>query len=477
MGWGFDSKSRKERQVTPVEERESNVLGTAPIGRLMLKLAVPAVAAQFINMLYNIVDRIYIGHIPEVGDLALTGVGVTFPIITLVSAFAAFAGQGGAPLAAIQLGAGKKDQAWRMQGNALALLLMTAAVLAVGFSAFKEPILRAFGASDATIGYASSYIGIYLLGTVFVQLALGLNTFISAQGKAMTAMLSVLIGAVLNIVLAPIFIFVFHWGVRGAALATILSQAVSACWVLAFLCCPHSILRIRRAYVRPDPRVMGKIAGLGVAPFIMQSTESLVTVVLNTGMQTYGGDLYVGVMTIINSLREVFFMPVHGLSNGSQPVMGFNYGAGLYSRVRKSIRFSCGLTVAYAAAFWAAAMLLPELMIRVFNSEPEVIAAGVPALRVYFALFIPMSLQSAGQSVFVALGRSKQAVFFSLLRKAIINAPLTVILPIWMGTMGVFYAEAASQLIGGLACFATMYFTLYRPLGRLKDGEALPEHL
>ena len=277
MGWGFDSKSRKERQVTPVEERGSNVLGTAPIGRLMLKLAVPAVAAQFINMLYNIVDRIYIGHIPEVGDLALTGVGVTFPIITLVSAFAAFAGQGGAPLAAIQLGAGKKDQAERILGNSLALLLMTAAVLTVGFSAFKEPILRAFGASDATIGYASSYIGIYLLGTVFVQLALGLNTFISAQGKAMTAMLSVLIGAVLNIVLDPIFIFVFQWGVRGAALATILSQAVSACWVLAFLCCPHSILRIRRAYVRPDPRVMGKIAGLGVAPFIMQSTESLVT--------------------------------------------------------------------------------------------------------------------------------------------------------------------------------------------------------
>lgn len=212
MGWGFDSKSRKERQVTPVEERESNVLGTAPIGRLMLKLAVPAVAAQFINMLYNIVDRIYIGHIPEVGDLALTGVGVTFPIITLVSAFAAFAGQGGAPLAAIQLGAGKKDQAERILGNSLALLLMTAAVLTVGFSAFKEPILRAFGASDATIGYASSYIGIYLLGTVFVQLALGLNTFISAQGKAMTAMLSVLIGAVLNIVLDPIFIFVFQWG-------------------------------------------------------------------------------------------------------------------------------------------------------------------------------------------------------------------------------------------------------------------------
>ena len=209
----------------------------------------------------------------------------------------------------------------------------------------------------------------------------------------------------------------------------------------------------------------------------MNMTNSLVQIVCNATLQSYGGDLYVGVMTIINSLREVFFMPVHGLSNGAQPVMGFNYGAGLYSRVRKSIRFSCGLTVAYAAAFWAAAMLLPELMIRVFNSEPEVIAAGVPALRVYFALFIPMSLQSAGQSVFVALGRSKQAVFFSLLRKAIINAPLTVILPIWMDTMGVFYAEAASQLIGGLACFATMYFTLYRPLGRIKDGEALPEHL
>ena len=456
------------------QTRDEERLANAPIGPLMLKLAVPAVAAQVINMLYNIVDRIYIGHIPEVGDIALTGVGVTFPIIMLVSAFAAFAGQGGAPLASIQLGAGDREKAEKILGNSLTLLLIAAAALTVGFSIFKEPILYAFGASENTIGYAMDYIGIYLVGTVFVQLALGLNTFISAQGKALVAMLSVLIGAILNICLDPVFIFGLNMGVKGAALATILSQAVSAAWVVGFLCSRRSGLRIRAKNMRLEAKVVGRVAGLGVAPFIMQSTESLVTVVLNTGMQTYGGDLYVGIMTIINSVREVFFMPVHGLTNGSQPVMGYNYGAGKYGRVRQSIRFGCGLTVAYAAAFWALAMAFPGLMIQIFNDEPEVIQAGIPALRIYFALFIPMSLQSAGQAVFVALGRSKQAVFFSLLRKAIINAPLTVILPIWIGTNGVFIAEAVSQLVGGLACFVTMYCTVYRPLGRLKDDPPLP---
>ena len=430
MGWGFDSKSRKERQVTPVEERESNVLGTAPIGRLMLKLAVPAVAAQFINMLYNIVDRIYIGHIPEVGDLALTGVGVTFPIITLVSAFAAFAGQGGAPLAAIQLGAGKKDQAERILGNSLALLLMTAAVLTVGFSAFKEPILRAFGASDATIGYASSYIGIYLLGTVFVQLALGLNTFISAQGKAMTAMLSVLIGAVLNIVLDPIFIFVFHWGVRGAALATILSQAVSACWVLAFLCCPHSILRIRRAYVRPDPRVMGKIAGLGVAPFIMQSTESLVTVVLNTGMQTYGGDLYVGSITII------------------QPIMSYNYGAKNYRRVRQTFKRLLAVTMTVTCSAFVMVALIPGVLARIFTPEQELIQLVSRVMPLFFGGIWAFGAQMACQSTFMALGQARTSLFLALLRKVILLVPLALILPRVTGSvMGIYAAEPIADIL------------------------------
>ena len=326
------------------------ILATAPIGKLILKLAVPSVAAQIINMLYNIVDRIYIGHIPEIGDVALTGVGVTFPIITLISAFAAFAGQGGAPLAAIQLGAKRRVEAQRILGNSLTMLLCAAVVLTVGFSLFQEPILYAFGASDATIGYAKEYISIYLLGTVFVQLALGLNPFISAQGRATTAMLSVLIGAVLNIVLDPIFIFALGMGVRGAALATILSQAVSAAWVVSFLCSRRSSLRLHRVFLIPNKRIIGRIAGLGVAPFIMQSTESLVTVVLNTGMQTYGGDLYVGSITIMQSIMQMIVMPVQGITQGTQPIMSYNYGAQNFRRVRKTFKRLLTITLSVTCA-------------------------------------------------------------------------------------------------------------------------------
>ena len=282
-------------------------------------------------------------------------------------------------------------------------------------------------------------------------------------------MMTVGLGALVNIVLDPIFIFGMGMGVRGAALATVIAQGCSALWVLRFLTGRRAILRLRvRNMALCAPRVRS-IVTLGLSGFYMNLTNSLVQVVCNATLQAYGGDLYVGVMTIINSLREVFFMPVQGLSNGAQPVTGYNYGAGQYSRVRRSIRFSVAVTVAYAAAFWAVAMLFPGMLIRVFNNEPEVVEAGIPALRIYFCLFIPMSLQMAGQGVFVGLGRSKQAIFFSLLRKAVINAPLTVILPIWIGTTGVFTAEAVSQLIGGLACILTMYFTVYRPLGSLPD--------
>ena len=277
-----------------INRSSEEALASAPIGILMLKLAVPAVAAQVINMLYNIVDRIYIGHIPEVGRTALTGLGITFPIIMLVSAFAAFAGQGGAPLASIRLGAGDRNGAEKILGNSTTMLLCTSVVLTVVFSIIKEPVLMAFGASADTIGYAVDYISIYLLGTIFVQYALGLNTFISAQGKAMVAMCSVLIGAVLNIILDPVFIFVFNIGVQGAAIATVISQGVSACWVVGFLCSGRSGIRIRKVNLKPNWSVMGKITALGIAPFIMQSTESLVTVVLNSGLQRYGGDLYVG---------------------------------------------------------------------------------------------------------------------------------------------------------------------------------------
>ena len=445
------------------------------IAKNIMSLAVPMTAAQLINVLYSVVDRMYLGRLP--GHLALTGLGLTIPIVSIIMGFANLCGTGGGPIFSICRGQGDQEEAERVMGNSFSLLLILGAACTAFFLAFKRPILYLFGASDATFPYADDYMTIYLLGTLFVMISLGMNPFVNAQGFGSVGMMTVVLGAAVNIVLDPIFIFLLNMGVKGAALATVISQAISAAWVLKFLTGRRALLTLKLSCLPLQARRVKRIVALGLSGFFMNMTNSLVQIVCNATLQSYGGDLYVGVMTIINSLREVFFMPVHGLSNGAQPVMGFNYGAGLYSRVRKSIRFSCGLTVAYAAAFWAAAMLLPELMIRVFNSEPEVIAAGVPALRVYFALFIPMSLQSAGQSVFVALGRSKQAVFFSLLRKAIINAPLTVILPIWMDTMGVFYAEAASQLIGGLACFATMYFTLYRPLGRIKDGEALPEHL
>lgn len=454
-----------------------NDFSQGSVSHNILSLAVPMTAAQLVNVLYSVVDRIYLGRLPGSGHLALTGIGLTLPIVSIIMGFANLCGTGGAPLCSISRGHGDLDEAERIMGNSFTLLLALGAASTAFFLALKTPILYLFGASSETFSYADDYMTIYLCGTLFVMVSLGMNPFISSQGFGRTGMMTVVIGAALNIVLDPIFIFLLNMGVRGAALATVLSQGVSAAWVLWFLAGPRAILRLRRRCLRLSRRRAGRIVALGLSGFCMNMTNSLVQVVCNATLQAYGGDLYVGVMTIINSLREVFFMPVHGLANGAQPVTGYNYGAGLYSRVRQSIRFSCKFTVIYAAVFWAAAMAFPGLLIRIFNDEPEVIAAGIPAVRIYFALFILMSLQSAGQAVFVGLGRSKQAVFFSLLRKAIINAPLTVLLPIWMGTAGVFVAESISQLVGGLACFLTMYFTVYRPLGRVRDGEELPRHL
>ena len=456
------------------DKSNTQAMETEKIPRLLVQLAIPAVVAQIINLLYNIVDRIYIGHIPGVGAAALTGVGLFTPILMLINACAMLAGSGGAPRAAISMGKKDNKTAEKILGNCFVILLLMAVALTVLFFAFAPQLLTLFGASDQTLPYGVDYARIYILGSIFVLIVMGMNPFINAQGFGKTGMFTVVIGAVINIVLDPIFIFLMDMGVKGAALATVIAQGVSAVWVLQFLTGRRSILKLRRRCLPLQGKRVRRIIALGLSGFCMNMTNSLVQVVCNATLQFYGGDLYVGIMTIINSVREVFFMPVHGLTNGSQPVMGYNYGAGKYGRVRQSIRFGCGLTVAYAAAFWALAMAFPGLMIQIFNDEPEVIQAGIPALRIYFALFIPMSLQSAGQAVFVALGRSKQAVFFSLLRKAIINAPLTVILPIWIGTNGVFIAEAVSQLVGGLACFVTMYCTVYRPLGRLKDDTPLP---
>ena len=440
------------------------------ISKNILSLAVPMTAAQLINVLYSVVDRIYLGMLP--GHLALTGLGLTLPVISIIMGFANLCGTGGAPLCSIHRGRGDIEEAERVMGNAFTLLIIFGLSVTALFFIIKRPMLYLFGASDATYPYADAYMTIYLLGTLFVMIGLGMNPFINAQGFGKIGMLTVGLGAVVNIVLDPIFIFLLDMGVQGAALATVIAQGCSAVWVLRFLTSRTAILRLRRSCLALKAARVRQIIALGLSGFFMNLTNSLVQIVCNATLQSYGGDLYVGVMTIINSLREVFNMPIQGLSNGAQPVTSFNYGAGKYSRVCASIRFSVAGTVACAAFFWAITMLFPAPLIQIFNREPDVVAAGIPALRIYFCLFIPMSLQMAGQGVFVSLGRSKQAIFFSLLRKAVINAPLTVLLPIWMGTTGVFAAEAVSQLIGGVACGTTMFLTVYRHYRNRPDRPA-----
>lgn len=442
----------------------------------IFSLAVPMTAAQLVNVLYSVVDRIYLGRLPDAGYLALTGIGVTTPIVSILMGLANLCGTGGAPLCSISRGRGDDREAEAILGNSFALLLVLGAAATAFFLALKEPILYLFGASTDTFPYANNYLTIYLCGTVFVTVSLGMNPFINAQGFGRTGMMTVVLGAVVNIILDPILIFGLEMGVEGAALATVIAQGLSCGWVILFLTGKRAILRLRRAFIRLGGPRTKQIVTLGLSGFFMNLTNSLVQIVCNATLQAYGGDLYVSVMTILNSIREVVVMPIHGLNNGSQPVTSYNYGAGKYGRVRESIRFTVGTTAAYSALFWAVAMVVPEPLIRIFNSEPEVIQVGVPALRIYFSMFLFMSLQMSSQAMVVSLGRSRQAIFFSLLRKAIINAPLTVILPIWISASGVFTAEAVSQLLGGLASSITMYFTVYRPLGRLRDGELIPKH-
>ena len=423
--------------------------------------------AQLINVLYSVVDRMYLGRLP--GHLALTGLGLTMPIVSILMGFANLCGMGGAPLCSICRGQGDDEEAEHILGNSFTLLLILGAAATLVFLLLKRPVLYLFGASEATFPYADAYLTVYLCGTLFVMVSLGMNPFINAQGFAKIGMMTVGLGAVVNIVLDPVFIFVLDMGVQGAALATVIAQGCSAVWVLKFLTGKRAILRLKFDCMALSARRVRKIVSLGLAGFFVNLTNSLVQVVCNTTLQAYGGDLYVGAMTIINSIREVVSMPVQGLSNGSQPVLGYNYGAGESHRGRQGIRFTSIVVVLYSAAAWAIIMLAPEAMIRLFTSEQPILDVGIPALRIYFSLFIIMSLQIAGQSVFTALGRSKNAIFFSLLRKAIINAPLTLLLPyLGMGTDGVFVAEAVSQLIGGLACFLTMYAVVYRPLGSLE---------
>ena len=435
------------------------------MARNIIAMAVPMTVAQLINILYNVVDRMYLGRLP--GHLALTGLGLCLPIISILMGFANLCGMGGSPLCSICRGRGENEEAERIMGNSFSLLLLFGAALTVLCLIFRRPILYLFGASDVTFPYANDYLTIYILGTLFVMISLGMNPFINAQGFSRMGMITVAVGAAVNIVLDPIFIFLLDMGARGAALATVISQGCSALWVLKFLTGKKAILKLRLSALRLQAGRVRRILSLGTSGFVMSMTNSLAQVLCNASLEAYSGDLYVGVMTVINSIREIITMPVQGITSGCQPVLGYNYGAGQYGRVRQGIRFTTVLTVGYSVVVWAVVMLLPEPLIRIFNNEADLIAAGIPAFRIYFATFFFMSFQFIGQSVFVGLGRSKNAIFFSLLRKAFIVAPLTLILPaVGFGADGVFLAEPISNVLGGLACILTMYFTVYRRLDR-----------
>lgn len=421
-------------------------LGTESIPKLMFQLALPSVVAQLINLLYNIVDRIYIGRIPEVGHLALTGVGVTFPILTLISAFSSFVGAGGAPLAAISLGKGERDQAEKILGNAFSLLLIFAVTLTVIFQIFKEPLLYMFGASDNTISYALDYITIYLWGTVFVQIALGLNLFITSQGQARTAMLSVLIGAVINILLDPVFIFFFDMGVQGAAIATILSQAVSAAWVLRFLCSSQSSIRIRVPFMRLSGHIVKNISMLGISPFIMSATESAISIVLNHGLQTYGGDLYVGSMTILQSIMQLLSIPIGGFTQGVQPIISYNFGAERFDRVKRTSKLLISFTFLFSFGFTLLTLFFPRVFGALFTSQPELLNLVEQVLPVYMFGMLIFGLQNGCQAIFLGLGQAKLSIFLALLRKVFLLIPLALILPRFFGVMGIYYSEPIADL-------------------------------
>ena len=449
-----------------MQATKDNRLGTENITRLMISLAIPSVLAQIVNVLYNIVDRIYIGRIPGVGAVALTGVGITFPIITIISAFSGFASGGGAPLAAIALGQGDRKRAERILGNGVSMLLFFTVILMAFFFVFQKPLLYVFGASDNTIGYSSTYISIYLLGTVFVELAVGLNTFISAQGQARTAMFSVLIGAVVNIVLDPIFIFVFHMGVAGAAVATIISQALSAAWVLRFLCSEKSGIRLKKAGMKLDFSLIGQIMALGVSPFVMSATESAITIVMNHGLQVYGGDLYVGSMTILQSVLQLVFVPISGFTNGVQPIISYNFGAGKFDRVKMTIKRMISITFLAAFVYVVFAMLRPGLFARLFTTDEDLIALVKKVLPVYIAGMSVFGIQSGVQSSFLGLGQAKISLCIALLRKVILLIPLALILPRFFGVMGVYYAEPVADILSVLTASTLFLLNIRKILSK-----------
>lgn len=442
----------------------SQQLGTAPVGKLLLKLAAPTVVAQLVNLLYNIVDRIYIGHMPDVGRTALTGIGLCFPVVYLITAFTMLVAQGGAPRAAIAMGSGNNERAEKIMGSCFTCLIVTALVLTALFWIFGEQLLWIFGCSEDTIVYALPYMRIYSSGSLFVMMALGMNLFVTTQGFSKVSMVTVLIGAICNIILDPIFIYGLNMGVRGAALATVISQAVSGIWVVVFLAGKKSTLRLKRSCLRPEWGLMAPVLALGISPFVMQTTEALLNISFNSSLQRYGGDIAVGAMTVASTVMQMVWIPAQGLGQGAQPIISYNYGARNARRVKDAFFALLKVSCALMGGFWVLVQLFPRFFIGIFNNDPTLMDTAVWTLRLYTASLGFFGIQMSVQQTFMAIGKAKASLFIACLRKVILLIPLIFILPCFFDNkvFAVFLAEPVSDFISVTASAITFYF-VFRP--------------
>lgn len=456
-----------------MDNKKKYDMGSGSVPKLLAKLAIPAVMAQIVNLLYNIVDRIYIGHIPEIGASALTGVGLFMAMLMLMNAFAMLAGAGGAPLAAIAMGQKDHEKAEKIMGNCFSLLLIFTVVLTIVFYIFAPEMLTFFGASNITLPFAVDYARIYILGSVFVLVVLGMNPFITTQGFAKVSMLTTMIGAIINIILDPIFIFVLQMGVKGAALATVLSQAVGALWVLYFLAGKKTILRLRIKNMKLEAKVFGPCLALGISTFVMMSTESLLSISFTSSLSKFGGDLAVGAMTILTSVASFILMPLQGICQGGQPIISYNYGAGQIDRVKKAFFTQFLACVIYAIAFWLVIMIVPEAFAGIFSDDAELVKYTGWAMRIYLAGVFAMGFQTSCQQSFMALGQAKISLIMACLRKIVLLIPLIFILPLFMGNkvFAVFLAEPISDIIAGLVTTITFFVTFRKLMNRQRDKE------
>ena len=456
-------------------QNDKNFLGTAPIGKLLLKLSIPTVIAQLINMLYNVVDRIYIGHIPGEGSLALTGVGVCMPIIMIVTAFAALISSGGAPRASICMGKQDNKSAEQILGNCFSLQIVVSIVLTVVLLIWNKDLLMAFGASKNTLGYATDYMRIYALGTLFVQLTLGMNAFITAQGFTTTSMVSVLIGAICNITLDPVFIFVFNMGVKGAALATVMSQAISTIWVVVFLSGKKTQLHLRKKYMGLKPKIFLPCVALGLATFIMQASESVVTVCFNSSLLHYGGDIAVGAMTILTSVMQFAMLPLQGIAQGSQPIASYNYGAKNADRVKKTFRLLVITCLTYSTLLWAAVQIIPKVFVSIFTSDAKLVAFTAPMLKIYLGGLFLFGIQIACQITFTSLGKAVNSIIVAVVRKFVLLLPLIYIMPhvVSNPTIGVYMAEPIADIIAVLFTSVLFTFQFKKALAQIRNSNEM----